>query len=214
MVILLSLLTSWFGFSPLDGYLEASWQTRTVHSLPCSQLACSCLGQYLFLLHLCQSKHLGNGIKASPKTVGRCGWGGRRVVIVSACGNRKLVSGCVNSKLLPDKEYVELCWTRPQLRNTCSVQWSIGSHRRGCNCDPFVLRHYWKRPHTNWSSLGTTLSNLQQTTSEPGATSPAQLFTHWDMYSGSCEQPRAWTDKRPCDQSSWWRKSTKFHTNL
>lgn len=31
------------------------------------------------------------------------------MVIVSACGNRKLVSGCVNSKLLPDKEYVELC---------------------------------------------------------------------------------------------------------
>lgn len=62
-----------FGFSPLDGYLEASWQTWTVRSLPCSQLACSRLGQYLFLLHYCQSKHLGNGIIASPKT-GAGGW--------------------------------------------------------------------------------------------------------------------------------------------
>lgn len=54
-----------FGFSPLDGFLEASWQTWTVHSLPCSLLACPRLGQYLFLLHYCQSKHLGNGIIAS-----------------------------------------------------------------------------------------------------------------------------------------------------
>lgn len=78
----------------------------------------------------------------------------------------------------------------------CSVQWSVDNHRGGCNCDLFVLHHYWKRPHMNWSSLGTTLSNLQQTTSEPGATSPATaVYTlrtiFWKL------QPWAWTDKRP-----------------
>lgn len=31
--------------------------------------------------------------------------------------------------------------------NMCSVQWSVDNHRGGCNCDLFVLCHYWKRPH-------------------------------------------------------------------
>lgn len=148
-------------------------------SSPCSLLAWSHLGRYLFL-HYCQREYLGNRVIASPKP-GE--WRGSSSVCLweqGVCTRPPEWSLTAHSCQIRS---VQIC---VEIGHSLGPALCATVHRQpqeGITVIFSVLCHYWKHLNKNWSSLGTTLSNLQQMTSNPGAMCPeAAVYTPRNVF--------------------------------